>query len=138
MYILSHIYIYMYTVIAQMIYIYFLNCLVVCLFIYQFGYIPMRHAARTPPPLDFVVFALLRLTAFRTLQNVLKSFEVNVRYYLCSEVPLHFSAVAFCCVVFVPGCDLLKRYGGIYAKIPLQTIKNQAWWIPTSINNHTI
>ena len=41
----------------------------------------MRHAARTPPPPDFVACGLLQLTLFGKLQNVTQRFEVNMRYY---------------------------------------------------------
>ena len=54
--------------------------------------IPMRHAARTPPPPDFVACGLLRLMLFRKLQNALDSFEVSVRSHKFSEVLFQFSA----------------------------------------------
>ena len=49
-------------------------------------YILMRHAARTPPPPDFIVCSLLQLTSFGKLQNATQNFEVSVRYYKFSEV----------------------------------------------------
>ena len=48
----------------------------------------MRHAARTPPPPDFVAFGLLQLTLFGKLQNIAQRFEVNVRYYRFSASSL--------------------------------------------------
>ena len=52
----------------------------------------MRHAARTPPPLDFVVCGLLQLTLFGKLQNAAQSFEVSVRYYKFFQIFSQLSA----------------------------------------------
>ena len=52
----------------------------------------MRHAARTPPPPEFIVCGLLQLTSLGKLQNVTQRFEVTVRYYRFSEVLRQFSA----------------------------------------------
>ena len=59
--------------------------------------IRMCHVARTPPPLDFVVCGLLRLPAFRNLQNATQRFEVSVRYSLFhrSFLPV-LCSVVFC------------------------------------------
>ena len=56
----------------------------------------MRHVARTPPPPDFVICGVLRLTLFRKLQNDLDSFEVNARSCKFFEVIGQFSAGVLC------------------------------------------
>ena len=48
----------------------------------------MRHAARKPPPPDFVICGLLQLTLFGELQNVAQSFKVSVRSFKFSASSL--------------------------------------------------
>ena len=71
MYTYTYIYIYMY--------LYFL-CKSICDPLFkEISVCAMRHAHRRP---ELVVCGLLRLTSFWKLQNVLKSFEVSVCYYI--------------------------------------------------------
>ena len=58
-----------------------------------------------------------------------------IRWFL--EVRCQCCAVAFCCVVFVLGGDLLERYATTDAERPVKFMKNEAGGIPTSITNRT-
>ena len=63
----------------------------------RFGvYIPMRHAARTPPPLNLVACGLLRRRRSRKSQNVMCHFVVNRSYLVVFWKFIANSPVVFC------------------------------------------
>ena len=99
------------------IYTYSFIYLYICIYIHIYSYIlinfcfPMRHAARTPPPPDFIDCCLLRLMLIWKLQNTQASFEVSARSYKLSEV--FTSSMRVFCIEFG-----VRRFGGMQKTIP--------------------
>ena len=91
----------------------------------------MRHAARTPPPPDFVAWRLWRLTLFRKLHSFrLSGPAFVVTWFL--PVLYWFSAL-----YLVLGGELLIHFARIDAKSHPKAMENEALRVPKSIKKRS-